>query len=71
MNTEDKKEVRKFKVEYAGNVITRYYWKKLFWIFGQWIPYHNTTSSNNAYGRTFIRKIDDFIDALENPSQNQ
>jgi len=62
---EKKKEVRKFKVERNGDILTRYYWEKWFWIFGQWIPYHNSFG-NDAHAKTFIRKIDDFIDALQN-----
>ena len=60
------KEVRKFKIEKNGDVITKYYWKKYFWIFGEWIPYHNLFGGNDAHAKTFIRKIDEFIDALEN-----
>ena len=60
------RQVRKFKVEQNGDVITKYYWKKWFLFLGQWIPYHNIASSDDAYSRTFIKKIDDFIDALEN-----
>lgn len=61
-----KKEVRKFKIVELNGVLTQYYWKKKFWIFGYWVPYKNTFSNDDAYTRTYIKKIDDFIGALEN-----
>jgi len=61
-----KKEIRKFKAIESDGVLTQYYWKSSFWIFGYWVSYKKTFGSSDVYTRTFIKKIDDFINALEN-----
>lgn len=31
----------KIKIELKGSGVTLYYWKKIFFIWGEWIPYHS------------------------------
>ena len=53
-------EVRKFKIEQRDGIITKYYWKKCFLFFGQWIPYHNISFGNDNYAKYLIQEIDEF-----------
>lgn len=43
----------KFKIELDGSIVRYYYWRKIFWIWGEWIPF-----VNRAYGSAYDAYVD-------------